>query len=359
MMASLKALKIRSLPNLLLLFTTLLFAACTLENQRTQSIAFSGFGGTGHSLQGDENNGSSGFGGTGHSGFGGTGIIGTISAFGSIWVNGVEVEYSANTPIQNPLGKKTALKLGQQVIVETQTGTQQPLAKRIQVFIPIAGKIQQRKGHQITVQNQVIILKEHTLLDKKIDLSPGNYIAISGYKIKQNQWLATRINQNPLHKSWFKPKIPLHFDHSVQQLILQPELIGVVQNLKKTQSLISEMQQEKIDTHHALKLQGKWQGNHFVPEKMDWIERHPQMTPLQHIKEPGESLKNPSEKMENIQEIREQNRQTKEMQDIHEQQQSLQNMQEIHEQQQSLQNMQDIHEQQQSLQNMQEIREQN
>ncbi len=354
-----KNLKSLPLQGLLLMLSTLLFTACAIQNQQ---VALSGFGGTGHSINGEETTGSSGFGGTGHGiqgfggtghqGFGGTGIIGTISAFGSIWVNGVEIEYDPTTPIKNPLGAESPLKLGQQVVVETQKGSSRsnPKAQQIQVFVPIAGKISQRQGNQITVEGQTITIQGHTLLDKEVDLTPGHYIAINGYHTASGTWMATRVNQNPLHKTWVKSEIPLNFNPKVQQIIIQPELVSMVREIQHSQQLMSQIKQHSDTTHHqAIIFQGKWQGERFNTNKINFIQNQPNimhqpsiprphkmedMTP--HLEMP-EALHQQKEQMEQMSEAHEQHQLMKKMHD------QKQQMEEIQAQQQQMQEQKEQH----------------
>ena len=127
----------------LLVFLTL--TACTNQPIQTANND-SGFGGTGivNTLANDEN-----------SGFGGTGIVGTINAFGSIWVNGIEIDYPEDVKIESNLkGADEHLKLGQAVILETDKELNKfnrPTTQSIKVYYPFASKIQQIKDNQLLI----------------------------------------------------------------------------------------------------------------------------------------------------------------------------------------------------------------
>lgn len=182
----------------LLLILSLLLASCA-QPVGTQLAAESGFGGTGLApscpaaalLPGD-----SGFGGTGHAsdcGFGGTGVIGTITDFGSIWVNGLEIELMPGLSISSNLGHPVPLAVGQQVI--TQTRSDALVTNRVEVFYPVAGQIQQREQNRIIVNGETIILDAHTRGLKT--LQAGEWIAVSALPQGEHEWLATRIDPNP------------------------------------------------------------------------------------------------------------------------------------------------------------------
>ncbi|SIO11635.1 hypothetical protein SAMN05443662_1521 [Sulfurivirga caldicuralii] len=184
----------------LLMILSLLLASCA-QPVGTQLAAESGFGGTGMApscpaaalLPGD-----SGFGGTGHTadcGFGGTGVIGTITDFGSIWVNGLEIELASGLTITSNLGHPVELAIGQQVI--TRTRQDALLTDYVEVFYPISGQVQQRDGNRIVVNGQLITLDAHTRGLKT--LQPGDWVAVSGWPQGTDRWLATRIDPNPTH----------------------------------------------------------------------------------------------------------------------------------------------------------------
>ncbi|MGE5155712.1 MAG: hypothetical protein ACM3ST_17085, partial [Bdellovibrio bacteriovorus] len=91
----------------------------------------SGIGGTGHQPSGDGR------------GIGGTGIVGTIRAFGSIWVNGVEVHYWEDQPvtIYDRPGTPRDLRIGQVVAVEARVQAGRLVAGAIEVRHAVMGPI--------------------------------------------------------------------------------------------------------------------------------------------------------------------------------------------------------------------------
>ncbi|BBP43851.1 DUF5666 domain-containing protein [Thiosulfativibrio zosterae] len=210
-----------------------LLSACQI--QPTQTANTSGFGGTGSPMIALQDS-MSGFGGTGKtsSGFGGTGIVGTIQAFGSIWVNGIEIGYGEKTQIESNLMRHDTLKLGQQVHLETLPLEDKTLTGQIHVFYPIAGEITQIDEQNLTINHQFIVTRDDaTYYDDNLTLQVGEFVAINGYQNAEQTWMATRINANPDHKTFYQPEPTLNFSSSVKQMVIEQRLI----NFKPWESL--------------------------------------------------------------------------------------------------------------------------
>ncbi|WP_024850612.1 DUF5666 domain-containing protein [Hydrogenovibrio kuenenii] len=189
---------------LAVLSVLLLVSSCAQTRPDSTYLASntSGFGGTGKYLDP-----TSGFGGTGKSssGFGGTGIIGTITEFGSIWVNGIEIAYGKNTQVTSNLRTHDGLKLGQQVVLQTEPNKNKTFTRKIEVFYPVAGKITKVNGGSIEISGHYkVTINKDTFMDKGLSLSKGNYIAVNGYQVAENNWVGTRLNLNPGHKSLYQ-----------------------------------------------------------------------------------------------------------------------------------------------------------
>lgn len=337
----------------------LLSACVNTQTTLAENNNGSGFGGTGYVFQPDQE-----FGGTGHQrGFGGTGIIGTISAFGSIWVNGIEVEYDPNTPIKTPLGdEKHPLKLGQQVVVETLENTSAPLAKEIRIFIPIAGKITQRQGDWLIVGTEKIHILGQTYLDKKLPLQAGSYVAINGYRTAQHQWEATRINANPKRKTWLKTQLPIPFSKAVHALIVDPKLLPLLSGLEVKSNIMQTLPNPARTAKTALWVKGKMeegtQGKRFQVERIDSFEtqgipkrKGPMIIDRPHPSykkegsaqpEMGQSRPNlprlPQHSLENVRQLQQQKQHLQQIRESIEQQKTLQRQKE------ALQHLQELKE---------------
>jgi len=241
--------KTSSFHHLAFWLTALLLSAC----QSNQTLTESGFGGTGAPVIAQLED-TSGFGGTGHSasGFGGTGIIGTVEAFGSIWVNDIEIGYGEQTRIVSNLSSTDTLKLGQQVILETLPLEDQTLTGEISIHYPIAGQITATTDTTIVVEHQhQIRLNPQSHQDQGIQLIPGHYIAINGFKNADQSWTATRLNQNPQQKVFYQPEPQFALSETVSRWIVEPKPIqhnpwSILRGLKRNATLETRQGSHKM-----------------------------------------------------------------------------------------------------------------
>ncbi len=163
----------------------------------------SGIGGTGTMAN------KAGIGGTGHSqsdgGIGGTGIVGTITGFGSIWVNGLEVEYDAKTQVVNAAAPANTneLAIGQVVVIEAQDGKTLLQANKISVIDAVVGQISalDAGSGKLTVLGQTVIITAKTLTydqqnrQESIQLKQGEYVKVSGLRMVNGDIVASRIER--------------------------------------------------------------------------------------------------------------------------------------------------------------------
>ena len=207
--------------HLLVLSSLVLLSSCSslIVNEKIAALPRSGFGGTGYKP-------SSGFGGTGKtsSGFGGTGIVGTVTRFGSIWVNGIEVDYGKNAQISSDLLEKDTLKLGQQVVLETLPLTDKTVTKKIHIYYPIAGEITHVSKEKITINHRYYIKTNQAKMDKDLRLEKGNFVAINGFSEAPQNWTATRISHNRQQKVFYHPVPKLYFSPAVKQVLIESTL---------------------------------------------------------------------------------------------------------------------------------------
>lgn len=167
-----------------------------------------GIGGTGRS--GDEDDkGIGGTGAVGHDkGIGGTGqtakliyVTGIIHAFGSVCVNGVEIEYTADTPIStnaNQTIKTSSLKVGQvvDVIAEKNIGNGMPRARKIAVRFPLQGPVTKisRDKQVIDVMGKPVQL---TGPEAGRSIRLGDRIRVSGLQNTQGRMVASFVERMP------------------------------------------------------------------------------------------------------------------------------------------------------------------
>lgn len=149
-----------------------------------------GTGGTGHRD-------GTGSGGTGQqaragdgSGTGGTGVVGIITGFGSVCVNGLEIHYDAATPVLANGARASAgeLAVGQMAVVEAVGQGANLIARQIHVQHALIGRVQEVDGAQVKVWGQWVNLPGAQ------GLKAGARIKVSGYRLNANSIFATRID---------------------------------------------------------------------------------------------------------------------------------------------------------------------
>ncbi len=165
----------------------------------------SGNGGTGKQVRDGDGSGSggtghrdgSGNGGTGMQarqgdgmGTGGTGVVGEITGFGSVCVNGLEIHYDARTPVLSNGSPVAAdqLAVGQMVAVEATGKGENLTARQIHVQHALIGRVQAVEGGKVKVWDQWVSLPGTQ------GLKPGDRIKVSGYRLNAGSIFATRID---------------------------------------------------------------------------------------------------------------------------------------------------------------------
>jgi hypothetical protein len=132
-------------------------------------------------------------------GMGGTGIVGVITGFGSIWVNGIEVEFDAATPVridgQSAPGGE-ALKVGQ-VAVVTASGSGSRLdARSIAIRHEVSGPVEavEANGGVLLVAGQRVTLAGQVWGDAAAP-KVGDWVAVSGLAGPDGGIVASRIDR--------------------------------------------------------------------------------------------------------------------------------------------------------------------
>lgn len=223
----------RRLSWLLILGLTVVLSGCQLPfmskpddgKQEKQVISAkangSGFGGTGQVAQKQSKDSPTALAKIEGSGFGGTGVIGTITEFGSVWVNGIEVEYPQDVVIKSNLFNTNSLKIGQQVLLETVLDKSLPWTENIEVFYPLAGKIELVKNDHIMVDGKIVYLSKATRMASNLKLKRGQYVAVNGYPNMDKSWNATLISPNPAKKHLFQQVPKVNFSDKIRKLSIQ------------------------------------------------------------------------------------------------------------------------------------------
>lgn len=187
---------IRKLPSLartLLLSLMLAAAGCGPTPNRDGGVADRGIGGTGVSVS------DRGIGGTGISG---TGIVGTVTAFGSIWVNGLRVDLPSTTQlrIEGHPAQPADVRIGQTVAMTAVPGGPTGLsAQRLEVRFAVAGPVERTTAGSTLVLGQRIDLAD---AEGTTALTPGRWVAISGLRRPDGVIDASRVDPWEPARGW-------------------------------------------------------------------------------------------------------------------------------------------------------------
>jgi hypothetical protein len=163
-----------------------------------------GIGGTG--VQSGDGNG---IGGTGQRvtmtpGIGGTGIIGTITGFASILVNGFEIDFAPDLPIsfQGKTVRGDSLRVGQVVEVEADGKGRRLTARSIAVRHEVEGPIQSidRDKQQLVVLGQTVKVSQSIIAvqDRPVslnDVAVGDRVDVSGLRRDDGVIVASRVDK--------------------------------------------------------------------------------------------------------------------------------------------------------------------
>lgn len=161
-----------------------------------------GFGGTGAIAAGIGGTGApaGGIGGTGataDSGMGGTGIVGTITGFASICVNGLEVHYDDATPMSEngqPAGLHR-LAVGQVVAIDAAPSPRGLEARRVVIMHALAGPVTHNDGQRVTVMGQPVRFASAEAQTSARALPAGAQVRVSGLRDADGTVIASRVER--------------------------------------------------------------------------------------------------------------------------------------------------------------------
>jgi ubiquitin len=149
----------------------------------TAGETIGGIGGTGRSGTG------------GDGGIGGTGIVGTITGFASICVNGVEVHYDDKVPVSENGRASTVgvLAVGQVVALEAGPGRLGLTAKRIEVIHALEGPVTKNEAGRLEVMGAIVMPADAALRGSIEPLKAGQWVQVNGHRDESGRWVATRV----------------------------------------------------------------------------------------------------------------------------------------------------------------------
>jgi len=135
-------------------------------------------------------------------GIGGTGIVGTVTAFGSVWVNGLRVDLPATTAVrvEGVPAEPSAIRIGHVVALTAASGGPTGLeARTLEVRYAVAGPVERLDGATAIVMGQRV--EAAPGVGRKA-LRPGNWIAVSGLRRPDGVIAAGRIDGWDESRGW-------------------------------------------------------------------------------------------------------------------------------------------------------------
>jgi hypothetical protein len=162
--------------------------ACRAGPDGAQPVADRGIGGTGAQAAPPR---------TADRGIGGTGIVGVVTGFGSICVNGLEVALDdrSRIDIDSTPASAGALRAGQVVALHAADDPELS-AESVSVRHAVIGPVQSVSDDALTVAGQVVVTRSVTW-PHPAPLKPGDWVAVSGLPRPDGRISGTRIDPAP------------------------------------------------------------------------------------------------------------------------------------------------------------------
>jgi hypothetical protein len=129
-------------------------------------------------------------------GIGGTGIVGVITGFGSVCVNGLEVRYDRSASVERdgaPI-QAAALRAGQLVVIRAEGPLGDPYTTMISVRREVAGRIEaiDLAAGTVTIAGQAVSVPSETWGADNLHL--GDWVAVSGLRRVDGTIVASRFD---------------------------------------------------------------------------------------------------------------------------------------------------------------------
>ena len=182
------------------------------------------------------------------------GILGTVTGFGSIFVNGIEIEYDHQTPfsidgIPSPMQQ---LAIGDVVEVLTTDGNKFTHAQAINLRHEVIGKVEsiEPENFSFIINGQSIIQPiNHTWMP-----AIGTWVAVSGHRVDEQNIIATRITPASPEQSLMRTSMILPFSEQTSRWLVQVYAPGDNVNfqLGGVSHLLKFDRQSDDDTRHRL-----------------------------------------------------------------------------------------------------------
>jgi hypothetical protein len=155
------------------------------------------------------------------SGLGGTGILGEITGYGSIFVNGIEVEYDDATDfsIDGKAAVHQQLEIGDVVEVLTVDDRKHTQARAINLRHEVIGKVESvdPETFSFTVLGQTVIQP----LNKRLLPNVGTTVAVSGFRVDQQTIISTRVTLADTDQTVLRTYTELPFSEKTVRWLVQ------------------------------------------------------------------------------------------------------------------------------------------
>jgi hypothetical protein len=207
----------KNIYRIIFLLLVVSFTACT-STQSNMFIASDeeedvGLGGTGvlaNNADSDSDN-----------GLGGTGILGEITGFGSIFVNGIEIEYNNKTKftIDGEPAAHRQLEIGDVVEVLTVDMNKHTLARVINLRHEVIGKVEivNPQTFSFIVQGKTIIQSGSERMLPEV----GSMVAVSGFRVDEHTIMSTRVIPTIAKSSLVRTGTELPFKSKASHWLVQ------------------------------------------------------------------------------------------------------------------------------------------
>lgn len=131
----------------------------------------------------------------GDRGIGGTGIVGVLTGFASLCVNGLEVGTDAEAAEEPAAGLRLPLRAGQVVVVEAGGPAEALQARSLALRLELVGPVEVVTEDGFRVAGQVLRLEPG--FRGRRDWRPGDWVAVSGLRRPDGRIGATRLDAAP------------------------------------------------------------------------------------------------------------------------------------------------------------------
>ncbi len=132
-------------------------------------------------------------------GIGGTGVVGVVTGFGSVFVNGLEIQYdkTASVDIDGARSSVAALRVGQLVAIRAEGSANAPFTRTISVRSEVVGRIEglELGSGMLTVAGQAVSIQPGTWGANQFGL--GDWVKVSGLRRPDGTVLASRLDGAP------------------------------------------------------------------------------------------------------------------------------------------------------------------